>query len=85
MERVESPASIKSKLNKEVSDHLNMVFSLSKDIGVDTEFIKMYYCCMLYALDYHGEAEKVKRNHMIYLFRNLFVFCCCCCFFKRII
>ena len=59
MENVEVPTSIKAKLGKEVTDNLNIVFNLSKDMGVDVEYIKRYYCCMLYALDYHSEAEKV--------------------------
>lgn len=59
MDDVENPTSIKSKLSKDVVDNLNIVFNLAKDMGVDFEYIKRYYCCMLYALDYHSEAEKV--------------------------
>jgi hypothetical protein len=59
MENVENPITVKSKLNKEVTDNLNMVFNLSRDMGVDSEYISRYYCCVLYALDYHSEAEKV--------------------------
>lgn len=60
MEHVEYPTNLKSKLSQEISSNLNIVFNLTKDMGVDNEYIKRYYCCMLYALDYHGEAEKVK-------------------------
>ena len=59
LEDVEQPATIKSKLPKETVDHLSIVFNLSKDLAVDLEFIKRYYCCVLYAFDYHSEAEKV--------------------------
>ena len=59
MANVESPANIKAKLSKEITDNLNIVFNLSKDMGVDFEYIKRYYCCMLYALNYHSEAEKI--------------------------
>jgi hypothetical protein len=59
MENVENPTSIKSKLSKEINDNLDTVFSLAKDMGVDSEYIRRNYCCMLYALDYHNEAEKV--------------------------
>jgi hypothetical protein len=59
MENVDNPTNIKSKLPIEVNDDLNIVFSLSKDLGVDIEYVRRYYCCMLYALDYHAEAEKV--------------------------
>ena len=62
MENVDVPSNVKSKLPKEVSDNLNIVFNLSKDMGVDIEYMKRYYCCMLYALDYHSEAEKVKTS-----------------------
>lgn len=62
MEDVEEPTSVKSKLPKEINDHLNIVFNLSKDMGVDIEYIKRYYCCMLYAFDYHSEAEKVSTT-----------------------
>jgi hypothetical protein len=61
IENVDVPTSVKAKLGKEVSDNLNIVFNLSKDMGVDVEYIKRYYCCMLYALDYHSEAEKVRN------------------------
>ena len=59
MENVENPTSIKSKLAKEVNDIIETVFKLSKDMGVDLEYIKRNYCCNLYALDYHSESEKV--------------------------
>jgi hypothetical protein len=62
LEQVELPTNIKCKLPKEVSDNLNMVFNLSKDMGVDDEYVKSYYCCMLYALDYHSEAEKLLHS-----------------------
>ena len=62
MENVENPTSIKSKLPKEIDDNFNTLFNLSKDMGVDPEFIKGYFCCMLYALDYHNEAEKVNKK-----------------------
>ena len=66
MENVDVPSSTKSKLDKEVSDNLNIIFNLSKDMGVDVEYIKRYYCCMLYSLDYHSEAEKVNILTDIY-------------------
>lgn len=59
MENVENPVTIKSKLAKEVNDNLETVFTLSKEMGVDSEYIRRNYCCILYALDYHSEAEKV--------------------------
>jgi hypothetical protein len=65
LECVEEPTSIKSKLPKEITDHLNIVFNLSKDMGVDLEFIKRYYCCILYAMDYHSEAEKVSSKNIL--------------------
>ena len=34
---------------------------------VDLEYIKGYYCCMLYALDYHLEGEKVIEKFQIKL------------------
>ena len=43
MEKVNAPLNIKSKLDKEVTDNLNIVFNLSKDMGVDVEYIKRYY------------------------------------------
>lgn len=60
MENVELPITTKSKLPKDIDESFNTVFNLSNDMGVDSEFIKGYYCCMLYALDYHNEGEKVK-------------------------
>jgi hypothetical protein len=59
MENVENPTNVKSRLPSEITDNLNIVFNLSKDMGIDFEYIKRYYCCLLYALDYHYEAEKV--------------------------
>lgn len=59
MENVQNPISIKSKLADDVKENLAIVFNLSKDLGVDLEYLKRYYCCLLYALDYHSEAEKV--------------------------
>jgi len=40
MENVEVPTNIKAKLAKEVTDNLNIVFNLGKDMGVDVEYIK---------------------------------------------
>ena len=65
MEHVDAPISIKSKLPKEIDDNFNTIFNLSKDMGVDLEFIKGYYCCMLYAFDYHNEAEKVRESFIL--------------------
>ncbi len=62
METVELPVTTKSKLPKEIDECFSTIFNLSKDMGVDLEFIKGYYCSMLYALDYHNEAEKVLRT-----------------------
>ena len=62
MENVENPTTIKSKLPKETAEIFNIVFNLSKDMGVDVEYVKRYYCCMLYAVDYHAEAEKVNSS-----------------------
>ncbi len=31
-------------------------------MGVVDEYLKSYYCCMLYALDYHSEAEKMLNS-----------------------
>jgi hypothetical protein len=62
LEHVENPTSVKSKLPKDVQDNLNIVFNLSKDMGVDSEYINRFYCCVLYALDYHSEAEKVLQS-----------------------
>lgn len=59
MKEVEEPTNVRSKLADDVVENLNLVFSLSKDMGVDEEYIKRYYCCLLYALDYHYEAEKI--------------------------
>lgn len=59
MKDVDRPANVRSKLADEVNENLNIVFNLSKDMGVDEEYIKRYYCCLLYALDYHYEAEKI--------------------------
>lgn len=62
MENVENPANIKSKLTKDINDIIETVFTLSKEMGVDLEYIKRNYCCVLYALDYHSEAERVILN-----------------------
>lgn len=59
MREVENPANVRSKLSDEVNENLNIVFNLSKDMGVDEDYMKRYYCCVLYALDYHFEAEKI--------------------------
>ena len=59
LETVENPSSVKSKLANEIHENLVIVSNLSKDMGVDPEFVKRYLCCMLYAIDYHAEAEKV--------------------------
>lgn len=62
MKDVDRPANVRSKLADEVNENLNIVFSLSKDMGCDEEYIKRYYCCLLYALDYHYEAEKILQG-----------------------
>lgn len=59
MKEVKDPINIKAKLPEDINESLTTVFNLSKDMEVDSEFIKLYYCCLLYALDYHYEAEKV--------------------------
>ena len=62
LEHVDNPTHVKCKLPKNVLDNLNIVFNLSKDMGVDSEYINRFYCCVLYALDYHSEAEKVLQS-----------------------
>lgn len=62
LENATYPKNTKSKLPKEYDKNLETIFSLSKDMGVDSEFIKGYYCCMLYAIDYHNEAEMILRT-----------------------
>ena len=42
-------------------------------MGIDNEFVKLHYCCILYAIGYYNEAEKVieilfKFLCIIYLF-----------------
>ncbi len=64
MENVQSSTSVKSRLENDINDNLNIVFNLSKDMGVDFEYIKRYFCCLLYGLDYHYEAEKVCFSHL---------------------
>ena len=59
MANVEIPTNVKAKLSNEIKKNLDIVFGLSKDMGIDFEYIKRYFCCMLYALDYHEEAEKM--------------------------
>ncbi|RNA40948.1 rab3 GTPase-activating non-catalytic subunit-like, partial [Brachionus plicatilis] len=59
MKQVKNPTNIRLKLPEDVNESLTTVFNLSKDMEVDSEFIKRYYCCLLYALDYHFEAEKI--------------------------
>ena len=59
MKDVDNPVSVKNKLPKETDETLLTIFNLCKDMDVDLEYIKGYYCCMLYALDYHSEGEKV--------------------------
>jgi hypothetical protein len=69
LDSVEAPLNVKSRLQGDVTEHLNIVFNLSKDMGVDFEYIKRYYCCILYGLDYYGEAEKtlhtIKESELI--------------------
>ena len=74
MEGIDSPVNVKAKLCKEIAENLNIVFNLSKDMGVDFEFIKRYYCCILYALDYHSEAEKVSLNKFNVFFKHSIFF-----------
>lgn len=59
MKDVEFPTSVKSKLSDDINENLSIVFNLSKELGVDEEYMRRYYCCLLYALDYHYEAEKI--------------------------
>lgn len=59
MKEVKNPTNIRAKLPEGINESLTTVFNLSKEMEVDSEFIKLYYCCLLYALDYHYEAEKV--------------------------
>jgi hypothetical protein len=59
MANVDEPSNIKSKLPIDIKTNLDIVFNLSKDMAIDFEYIQRYFCCMLYALDYHSEAEKV--------------------------
>jgi hypothetical protein len=48
-----------------------MALNLSKEMGIDNEFVKRHYCCILYAIGYYNEAEKVIINKFI----NYFMFC----------
>lgn len=59
MQNLEHPTGVKSKIADDINDNLKIVFNLSEDMGVDKEYIKRYYCCMLFAMDYQHEAEKI--------------------------
>lgn len=50
----------KAKISKEIPDLFSMALNLSKDMGIDSEYVKRHYCCILFAIGYYSEAEKVK-------------------------
>ena len=52
----------KEKLEKDIQDLFTIVLNLSKEMGIDNEFIKGHYCCILFSKNYYYEALKIMHT-----------------------
>ena len=59
VEQISGTDNEKERLEKETQDLFSIALNLSKEMGIDNEFVKRHYCSILYAIGYYNEAEKV--------------------------
>jgi hypothetical protein len=44
-------------------------------MNIDVEYVKRYYCCILYAIEYYTESEKILKTikRRLFISSELFV------------
>jgi hypothetical protein len=62
VEQINVTENEKEKLDKEIQDLFTIVLNLSKDMGIDNEFIKGHYACILFSINYYDEAQKIMHT-----------------------
>lgn len=58
-ESIQPAEDVASKLPQDIHENFDTILNLCKDMNLDIEYVKRYYCSILYGIEYYTEGEKI--------------------------